>query len=228
MSRLSAIEEKLMRFKVLSQTCYDNQQKLEQRKAELEQRTEDIKIAQWVLTEAAIETQSTIKGQFEALATEALIEVFDRPSEFKLEFDRRGGKVDCTPLVVQDGMELNPKDEKGGSVVDVLSFIARYVVWKMQGKRTRPIFAIDEPFKNLGESEYLQRYLKIVGRLAREDNLQIIITTHSANVSHLAENHLVFEHDGKQTTVHRRSADGKETSTYRESPKGKTKRIRSV
>jgi len=157
----------------------------------------------WLLTEAAILTQQRLKAAYEHTITAALNAVFDRPHHFELVFDRRGNRLDCQALVRTDGgMLLDPKSEKGGSVVDIISFVARVAEWVLGGRRSRPIFFLDEPFKNLGTSSgRLENAIKVMHDLADAFELQLIIITHLDQLAVLADSHHVMQHNGDYTTV---------------------------
>jgi hypothetical protein len=167
-----------------------------------EEELEALQTVGWLLTEAAILTQKKLKEAYENTITAALNAVFDREHRFELEFDRRGNRLDCTAVVRTGGMVLDPRDEKGGSVVDIISFIARPAEWAFGGRKSRPILFLDEPFKNLGaDSGRLESAMAVMRTIVDLFGLQLIIITHSNQLAALADRHYVFTHDGEKTNA---------------------------
>lgn len=191
-----------------------------------EEELEALQTVGWLLTEAAILTQKKLKAAYENTITAALNSVFDREHTFELEFDRRGNRLDCTALVRTGGMLLDPKTEKGGSVVDIISFVARLAEWVLGGRVSRPIFFLDEPFKNLGSSGRLDNAISVVCNLAKTFKVQLVIITHSDQLAQVADNHYVFVHDGEKTIAQRRSTKGE--SLGEEEYTGPTAKSRTV
>jgi DNA repair exonuclease SbcCD ATPase subunit len=178
-----------------------------------EEELESLQTVGWLLTEAAITTQKKLKTAYENTITAALNSVFDREHRFELEFDRRGSRLDCSAVVRTGGMVLDPRTEKGGSVVDIISFVARLAEWVLGGRKSRPIFFMDEPFKNLGTSGRLDAAMMVVRQLATMFGIQLIIITHSEQIASMADRHYVFEHDGEKTTAHLRTGGKDEKFT---------------
>jgi len=177
-------------------------------KAVYEEELEALQTVGWLLTEAAILTQSKLKAAYENTITAALNAVFDREHRFELEFDRRGQRLDCSASVHTGGMVLDPKSEKGGSVVDIISFAARLAEWVLSGRRSRPVFFLDEPFKNLGTSSgRLDSAISVMRQLSKMFGVQLIIITHSDQIASMADTHYILSHNGEQTVATRRESN---------------------
>jgi hypothetical protein len=116
---------------------------------------DDLARAQWVITEIQKSTQERFKNKIESLVTMAIKSVYDRPLGFELVFERKRDKMECKPLiyeVVGNEKEYydDPENELGGGIVDICSFALRVVLWTMEKPRSRNVFILDEPGKNLG------------------------------------------------------------------------------
>jgi DNA repair exonuclease SbcCD ATPase subunit len=190
-----------------------------------EEQLEALQIVGWLLTEAAILTQQRLKAAYENTVTAALNAVFDREHQFELEFDRRGQRLDCTAVVKTGGMVLDPKDEKGGSVVDIISFVARLAEWVLGGKKSRPVFFLDEPFKNLGQSGRLDQAIAVMRNLAATFGVQLIIITHTDQLASIADCHYVFSHDGEKTNAVKREIVGDVRHETDDKPTTTTKKL---
>lgn len=200
------------RYNYIKGSAAEAKKKLEEatlKKKLYEEELEAIHTVGWLLTEAAILTQKKLKEAYENTITAALNAVFDREHRFELEFDRRGNRLDCTAVVRTGGMVLDPRDEKGGSVVDIISFIARPAEWAFGGKKSRPILFLDEPFKNLGaDSGRLESAMAVMRTIVNFFGLQLIIITHSNQLAALADRHYVFSHNGEKTYAELRLSGG--------------------
>ena len=113
--------------------------------------------ARWILSEVVLKTQDKFKTKIEPLITSAIKSVFDRNFEFKLEFEEKRNKMECRPVILEDGDEFQPKDDLGGGMIDIISFAFRIVLWSLKNPKTRNSFILDEPFKNgLGDELYIK------------------------------------------------------------------------
>jgi DNA repair ATPase RecN len=91
------------------------------------------------------------------------------------------------------------ENELGGGIVDICSFSLRVVLWTMEAPRSRNVFILDEPGKNLGA------LLPLFGQMLREVshklNFQLIIITHDEALAEMADRVFVVTHDGRESHV---------------------------
>lgn len=160
--------------------------------------------ASWVLTEVQKRTQERFKEKIEGLVSLAIKSVYDRPFGFELVFERKRDKMEIKPLIyeiINNKKEYyeDAENELGGGIVDICSFALRVVLWTMETPRSRNVFILDEPGKNLGA------LLPLFGQMLREVshklNFQLIIITHDDALTEMADRVFVVSHDGRESHV---------------------------
>jgi len=105
---------------------------------------ESLVTAQWILTVVAEKTQKDFKGHVEALVTKAISPVFGRPYKFILDYGMRGRRASAQPLVQEGNSEPQvPKEDMGASILDVISFANRVVLWSLESPRSRNVVWMD-------------------------------------------------------------------------------------
>jgi len=163
---------------------------LESKRSELEETekslAEHIK-SRWVLTEVAKLTQERFKVRVESLVTLAIRSVFDRFFEFKLRFERERNRFVCQPLIKEGGEEYIPKKDMGGSIIDIISFALRIVLWSLETPRSRGLFVVDEPMRWVGEGEELLKGGKFISEISHKLGFQILLITHSPALTEIAD-----------------------------------------
>jgi len=171
-------------------------QKEEQGKAEIYEK------ANLILNEVGKQRQRQFKKVVDRLVGMAIISVFeDRDLSFHLEFDKKAGKTTCIPIVKEGDSEYIPKDDMGGSIIDVISLALRIVLWLTESPRSRPIFILDEPFKFAGV--YLGKICEMLKKLSRDLELQIIMITYDEEFFEGADRVFLVRHNGKESIVNR-------------------------
>jgi DNA repair exonuclease SbcCD ATPase subunit len=169
------------------------QAKVEALKADFENYTK----ARWILSEVAKETQKNFQVKVESLVTSAIRAVFEeRPFEFKLIFEQKRNKFECKPVVVENGVEYEPKDELGGGIIDLISFAFRVVLWHLENPRSRNVFVLDEPMKFVGKGDLLMRAGRMVKEISHRLGFQIIMVTHEPELAEIADKAWAVDHDG--------------------------------
>jgi DNA repair exonuclease SbcCD ATPase subunit len=153
----------------------------------LQKDLEDYTKAKWALTEAVRITQERFKNRVESLVTLAIQSVFDRLFKFRLDFLHERGRFSCKPVIIEGSNEYEAKDDMGGSIVDLISFAFRVVLWSLENPRSRPFFVLDEPMKWLGSGEELLRGGKIIREISHRLGFQILIVTHLEPLAEIAD-----------------------------------------
>ena len=141
------------------------------------QRVEDLIKARWVLTEVSKITQSKFKDRVESLVTLAIRSVFGPVYKFVLEFERKRNILHCTPVVMEGQDRYSPKDDEGGSLIDIIALAFRIVLLSLEKPRSRPTIFLDEPMKNMGDMIDLGG--KVLREISHKLKFQLIIITHS-------------------------------------------------
>ena len=152
----------------------------------LQEQKQDLEQAQWIIQTVASETQSMLKFHIENLVSLALNSVFDEAYDFEIDMQLRRNQTECDIWFVRDGERINPLTASGGGAVDVASFALRIALWSLQPKRTRPIFILDEPAKNVS-SFYQNKCSAMMKAVADKLGLQLIVVTHSESLTEAAD-----------------------------------------
>jgi len=142
--------------------------------------------AKWVLVEVSKKTQENLKKNIEKLVNLCLNEVFpDRNFNFKAEFQIKRNKMECEFLVEVDGHEYSPKDDMGGSILDIISFALRIILWSLENPKSRNVIIMDEPFRFSGR--LITKAVTMVKELSEKLGIQFIINTHSDELIDIAD-----------------------------------------
>jgi len=159
--------------------------------------------ARFIIAEVAKLTQTKFTSYVEQLVTMAIKSIFDRPFQFKVDFDLKRNKSECF-LRIQEGEDEEPfvpKDELGGGMLDTISFALRIVLWSLQNPRSSNTILLDEPFKFVGQDEMLDRAGNMLKEISQRMNIQFIITTHQPKLTDIADKAWKVIHDGKHSVV---------------------------
>ena len=159
--------------------------------------------ARFVLAEVAKLTQTKFTSYVESLVTMAIKSIFDRPFQFKVDFDLKRNKSECFLRIVEgeDEEPFVPRDELGGGMLDTISFALRIVLWSLQNPRSCNTIFLDEPWKFIGQDELLDRAGSMLREISQRMNIQFIITTHQPKLTDIADNAWKVEHNGKYSVV---------------------------
>jgi len=198
---LSILKDKFTRLSERKKAFQEELEITSSQLSRMESSLEDFARAQVFFSELAEQTQKQFREQVERLATAAVHSVFDRPYQVKLVSERKRGRMETEILIVENGEEFQPKGEMGGSMVDLLSFSMRIVLWSLQSPRSRNTFILDEPLKFLGTGERLQHAGQMLSEIARSLQIQLIIVTHEQELAELAKTAYQITHDGKESHV---------------------------
>ena len=123
------------------------------------------------------EIQQEFKNSVESMVTLAVQSVFDESYTFKLIFEEKNNQLECRPVIMNNDFEYTPDDDMGGSVVNIISFALRCVLWAYEEPKSRPIFIMDEPFTWVGE-QLIEKAGQLIHNISHELGLQMIISTH--------------------------------------------------
>jgi DNA repair exonuclease SbcCD ATPase subunit len=159
--------------------------------------------ARFILSEVAKITQTKFTSYVEQLVTMAIKSIFDRPFQFKVDFDLKRNKSECF-LRIQEGEDAEPfvpKDELGGGMLDTISFALRIVLWSLQNPRSANTILLDEPFKFVGQDELLDRAGQMLKEISNRMGIQFIITTHQPKLTEIADKAWKVDHNGRYSVV---------------------------
>lgn len=124
------------------------------------------------------EVQNETKEYIEKLVTHAIQFVFEnRDYTFKLELEDKNNRVHATPIITEGNTELDPKEDIGGGIIDIVAVALKIIIWHMHDPRSRNVIILDEPFRCTGalitKAGYMIKYL------SEKLNIQIILISHN-------------------------------------------------
>lgn len=128
-----------------------------------------------LLQEVAQQTQKKLEYSVEKLVTLALESVFPDPYSFKVLFEQKRNKTECSLLFEKDGSQFKPLESSGGGPIDVASLALRMTFWKISD--AAPILILDEPLKFVS-ADYRDSCGMILKELSSRLSVQMIIVSH--------------------------------------------------
>lgn len=191
------LDKKKTELEVLKQQRIEKEEDVKQMKLYLEKLTK----AKWLLSEAHKRTQNNFKGYVQNLVTLAINSVFqDRVFKFLVDFEIKRGKPECL-LRVQEGDSepYFPKDEMGGSIVDIICFALRIVLKSLEVNKTRKVVMLDEPFKHTGELSSLAG--EMLKKVSKKLGLQILMITHDSKLAQISDKIFNVSHNGVHSVI---------------------------
>lgn len=156
--------------------------------------------ARWVLTEVVQQTQIRFKEHVENLVTKCIQSVFDRPFEFKLDFERKHNKIECRPYLEENGIIYNDiQYQKGGSMCDIIAFSFRVILWNLMNPKSRNVLLLDEPFRYLGD--LTSKAAQMLREISHSLKIQVIMITHDDSLAEIADKSWYVKHNGTHSLV---------------------------
>jgi DNA repair exonuclease SbcCD ATPase subunit len=155
--------------------------------------------AQVVLNEFSKISQEQFKEKIESLVTMVIQSVFDRPFTFHLEFEKKRSKVECVPIIKENGNEFSPKHDMGGGILDLIGFAFRVVLWSIESPRSRNIFILDESF--IWTGSLITRVGHALKILSQKLKIQIILVSHENDLIEICDRAWRISHDGTMSQV---------------------------
>ena len=105
----------------------------------------------------------------------ALATCFGDEYTFKLNYVPARGKTEVEFLLLQNGKEIDPMNQNGGGLIDILCFALRVAVFNIS--HTDDIMVFDEPFRFVSKG-LRGKVAEVVHTFSERLNIQIIEVTH--------------------------------------------------
>jgi DNA repair exonuclease SbcCD ATPase subunit len=169
------IKEKLNTLKVKKQSNEELLKSRKQRLEEIKVETEEVLKSLSVCKEVATEVQKQLSVKIDTIVNLALATCFGDEYTFKLNYVSARGKTEVEFLLLQNGKEIDPKEQNGGGLVDVLCFALRIAIFNIS--HTDNIMIFDEPFKFVSKG-LRDKVAELVHTLSDRIGIQIIEVTH--------------------------------------------------
>jgi len=152
---------------------------------DIESKIKDLQEAKDIVSAAGILAQDNTKQLFESLVTQALQTVFGEEYSFTLESRIFRNQPEMEMFVVENGVKYSPKDEKGGAIIDIISFASRIVSWAIMEPKPENVLLLDEPFKCL-HKDVLSFLAQLMQDISNQLCIQIIMITHERELSNMS------------------------------------------
>jgi len=132
----------------------------------------------------------------EQLVTIGLQAIFEHDYAFRFHVEPKRGQAETTIIISDQGKDLDPTTEMGGSVVDVVSLLLRVVLWTQMHERSAPLFLLDEPARMVS-AQYRPALAAFLQRLSKELQVQFFIVTHEPAIASSADRVFEVTKDGQ-------------------------------
>lgn len=159
--------------------------KEEQERAELKklkQQLTNLVAVQSHVQHIAKDCQQRVHERIAAVVSKCLAAVFDDPYTFQIQFVQRRGKTDAKLVFSRGGLEVDPLEAAGGGPVDIAVVALRLACVLCSRPKLRRLLVLDEPFKHLA-ADLHPLAARMLMELSKETKTQIILVTHSAQLS---------------------------------------------
>lgn len=177
--RVAALAARVHRGVTEKSYLEDQLANLRAAQASAKQSQQDADLAKQVVLEVAQKTQANIGGRISDLVSLALAAVFDDPYRLRIDFVQRRGVTEADLFFARGDHLADPMTACGGGTIDIASFALRLAVWTLS--RSRPLFILDEPFRNLSLDRQAKAGL-MLQQLSRRLGLQIVMVSHNPEI----------------------------------------------
>jgi DNA repair exonuclease SbcCD ATPase subunit len=157
----------------LLESAKNKKRKIRQLKREITQYEK----ARVVFTEVSKISQQETKKRIENLVTLAIRSVFENSEiSFKINFETKNNRIYAYPIMQENGLEFDPKEDLGGGIIDIISIALKIILWHLEDPRKRNVLILDEPLRFTGK--LVTKAGAMIKYLAKNLNLQIIMVSH--------------------------------------------------
>lgn len=192
------IKEKLNTLKVKKQS---NEELLKSRKQRLEGikiETEEVLKSISVCQNVATEVQKQLSVKIDTIVNLALATCFGDEYTFKLNYVPARGKTEVEFLLLQNGKEIDPMNQNGGGLIDILCFALRVAVFNIS--HTDDVMVFDEPFRFVSKG-LREKVAEVVHTFSERLNIQIIEVTHVEELMDNSDRRFVIKKINKVSKV---------------------------
>ena len=138
----------------------------------------DAETVQGIIQSMCLSIQKDMHEKVANVVTKCLQAVFDRPYEFRIEFEKKRGNTEARFVFHRDGNDYDPLTECGGGVLDVAVVGLRLAKLLMSHPKPRNVLFMDEPFRHLDKNAP-ERVTRLITELSKEFGIQIVQITHN-------------------------------------------------
>lgn len=169
------IKEKLNKAIIKRQSNIELLAQRKQRLEEIKTETEEVLKSISVCQNVATEVQKQLSVKIDTIVNLALATCFGDEYTFKLNYVPARGKTEVEFLLLQNGKEIDPMNQNGGGLIDILCFALRVAVFNIS--HTDDVMVFDEPFRFVSKG-LREKVAEVVHTFSERLNIQIIEVTH--------------------------------------------------
>lgn len=125
-------------------------------------------------------------GALAEVVSYGLTTVFGEPYELNIDSKVSRGVASTELSLTKNDLHTSIKNAKGGSVINVLSFLLHTILTTSSKPRLRPILALDEPFSHVS-AEYRPLLCDLLRDLCHRLGLQMLIVSHEEEMLQAAD-----------------------------------------
>ena len=178
------IKEKIQSLSVLRHSFKTILNERELRFAEIEEELKVISNSLLFVQEVAKSVQSQLSSKIDNVVNLGLATCFP-DYEFRMEYVSSRGKTEVRFNVFNNGSLIDPMNQCGGGLVDVLCFCLRIAVYSISSVNN--VIILDEPFRYISRS-LRPRVAELLSVLSDKLGIQILEVTHMDEFSNSANN----------------------------------------
>ena len=169
------IKEKLNKAIIKRQSNIELLAQRKQRFEEIKTETEEVLKSISVCQNVATEVQKQLSVKIDTIVNLALATCFGNEYTFKLNYVPARGKTEVEFLLLQNGKEIDPMNQNGGGLIDILCFALRVAVFNIS--HTDDVMVFDEPFRFVSKG-LREKVAEVVHTFSERLNIQIVEVTH--------------------------------------------------
>ena len=192
------IKEKLNTLKVKKQSNEELLKSRKQRLEEIKTETEEVLKSISVCQSVATEVQKQLSVKIDTIVNLALATCFGDEYTFKLNYVPARGKTEVEFLLLQNGKEIDPMNQNGGGLIDILCFALRVAVFNIS--HTDDVMVFDEPFRFVSKG-LREKVAEVVHTFSERLNIQIIEVTHVEELMDNSDRRFVIKKINKISEV---------------------------
>lgn len=192
------IKEKLNTLKVKKQSNEELLKSRKQRLKEIKTETEEVLKSISVCQSVATEVQKQLSVKIDTIVNLALATCFGDEYTFKLNYVPARGKTEVEFLLLQNGKEIDPMNQNGGGLIDILCFALRVAVFNIS--HTDDVMVFDEPFRFVSKG-LREKVAEVVHTFSERLNIQIIEVTHVEELMDNSDKRFVIKKINKVSEV---------------------------
>ena len=192
------IKEKLNTLKVKKQSNEELLNSRKQRLEEIKVETEEVLKSISVCQNVATEVQKQLSVKIDTIVNLALATCFGDEYLFELRYVPARGKTEVEFTLLQNGKEIDPKEQNGGGLIDVLCFALRVAVFNIS--HTDDIMIFDEPFRFVSKG-LREKVAEVVHTFSERLNIQIVEVTHVEELMDNSDKRFVIKKINKVSDV---------------------------